>query len=164
MMPPVRTLSNVPSSQPIGRTPLPVPGGSGSAPTTLQPAAGADQGYIATGILLIKDWLVWLLSKILSFLKREEPTPAPPAALPPPVPPAVLLPAPELVEPIRREVALLIAFNKLSTVEQQCIQSRIGKARSWWHRTWLFPDDRTFGGGEIQSNPAVLKQYMVPPT
>lgn len=162
----------VPPQQPGEPIRPPVPGGNGAAPTTLQPQAPEEIGYVATAVIFIKNWIVKLFSWICCCFKKEDepPVPAEPAADNPrlgAVPPAQRPNAeqepevPQLQAGVQEDIDLLNGFRRLPEAAQNRIYIKIGQERSLHFMRW--GDDLTYGKNQVQQNPKILLRFIVRP-
>ncbi len=173
------------SPPPGGRSPT--PRGLSGTPDTISSGGGgeppAKRGYIR-GIL---GFFSGIVSSIVSMFKNiffccfdeQEEIPAPPVGdgPPPPQPPPVPSPNPEddlpkplpAHEPIRdpglrKKVAFLETFEKLSIAQKKIIYCQIGAEvnASRWLPGWVRqrPSDEQAGIAEVERNPSVLEKYV----
>lgn len=157
----------------------PAPGGSGAAPTTVEPPPSREVGYVETAVIFIKTLIIKLFSWIFFCFKRE----GEPAAENPPVGEVAPAegqaanregeaaqrqnggPAPEPAAPllqlqprIQEDIDLLTEFGRFPEAAQNRIYIEIGRARAFRFMRW--GDDLTYGKNQVQQNPQILLGFM----
>lgn len=153
------------------------PQGVGSAPTTLQSAEEQNsepppqKGYVERFVLFIRDWVVWLFSKIFFCCNKSES----PAQQGPQndqtAPGQAPIPDPEfhVSDAVRSDIELLNAFHRLrrgdgdENVAQTRIYQLIGREER--ARRWLptLKSNKTLGREAVQRDPQVLRAHLIRP-
>ncbi len=164
MTTPIHSQQTLSTSSLPGPPSVPAPSGIGAAPTTLASAAAPapqEKGYIETGVLAVKAFIIRLFAMICSFFSKAEPV-LPPPALPPLLPQVLRAEQPpQLKEETQLEIALLTAFTRLEPLVQNHICRQVGNKQSGW---LVREDPCVRGKALIEANPRILEGYITLPT
>jgi len=151
----------------------PAPGGVGEAPTTITGRDPMPVGYAEMAVLAVKNFIVWLFSKIFCCFMKAEPVPLLPVVVPVAPPPAVVAappvqvvvtpppPAPRLNPRVQQDIDLLDEFDRLDEEEKNRVYIKIGQDRHLYY--FRIGDDLTAGKNKVLQDPQILLKYIIRP-